>query len=394
MDNNTNEILKNERYTINCTLEEGKHLFKLTIRNFVISTIIVSLLFLISSAVLFYYYYETYSTYLFIVTVFFVIIQAYRYADTRKRWKESFSEPDIENVYEFTDEKIICLQYKDGALLNKYSVPYSKITMLSENSGYLTFQFEGKTFCLKKSDIEPSSVLYTHIRDVKQRLKKRNRYIFIGIAIAILTALTSTIANYVANFSQQELMITTYWVNFLFIIIPLISIIYSVILAKKKYPYVINLVIGIIVSGILIVCGCEQFNYMNYFGNSINVVAAAEEKLGIQIPESQNSYFYRNDGYYDDNKEIIYDSWLYYYDEIHSFKDQPVWLYDNPDEFIDMIPNPSNHIWDDCWILYNVDTGEINKVPTESGEHRMVFLSYYSNDTAGVIEIVEYILTL
>lgn len=389
-----NELPENERYSFSFAPEENKKRFKLAMKGFVRNTVILTVLLLIISVILNYNYYE-YSSFIFVFAVIYGMLQFYRYIETRKKWRISAEKSaGDEDIYEIKEDKIIYLNIKGGELITKHTIPYDEINFVDEDENYIIFQYANVIFTMRKAEIHADSSLYRHIEDIKSRLKKQSKYMLGGGIIAVAVLCAVSVAVTVVYAAEKHFMHPAYWCYLPFIVAPIVSLIYAFILKKKNYQYALNLITGIVISIVILACGSMQLKYINYFGDSMNIVTAAEEKLGIIIPETEYGYFY-TDTYSDDERiEIIYDTSFYYYSDISDLIDDSVWLDEMPDKFIEMIPFPENYIIDDNCILYNVDTGEINKVPTESGEHRLVFLSYYNDGEGGYIEIYEYILSL
>lgn len=401
MDNNLNEIYENERYTVTLSPEEHKEIFKITTKSYIISTILLTSILLIVSVYMFLNYEETYGTYAFLLSIVFALIRFYRFAVSKRNMKENMSNGPDDDVYEILDDKIIYSNIKDGELITKFHIPYDKIVSVTENENYLLLQFDNKIFSLRKADIAENSMLTARIDDVNKRLKKQRKYALGELLISIAIMFSVSAAAVAASFAENHLMTPSYWVYLPFLIFPAISFVYAHILKKKKYHYFWSISTGIIIAIVLIVCGCRQIGYCDYFGYSSNVVSAAGEKLGIDIPPLATACSFYNDNYSEDeNIEIIYETYFhYYYDvisntDIETCTENPVWLDELPDEFIDVIPDYDLYMSNNNFILYNVDTGEINKAPTEQGEHRLVFMTFYDFEYGCSISIIEYNLTL
>ena len=185
-----------------------------------------------------------------------------------------------------------------------------------------------------------------------------------------------------------------YWIFFLYILIPLGSIVYGILLKRKGYGGKKNVIIGGLMTPILCLFGLVLGAIALTYSHSDELFIKAEETIGIDIPEYRSIQL--EDEAYDDetgNKRTKARCYVYFDDDkVEAFEREMAaddrWITALPTYLVGIVADEytSDH---EYVLLCNADTKEINQLPKESGEYRFIGLLYDAEDNR--LEIIEYV---
>ena len=185
------------------------------------------------------------------------------------------------------------------------------------------------------------------------------------------------------------------WVFFLFLPIPIASIVSGFYLKKKGYKYKKNIIVGFIMAALLCIYGSFSFIFANFYSHTDEPIVKAEQTLGIDIP--QHSRINTQD--WTTSTQSIPRGYIYSTSDIY-FNDTAVeqfekdisndtrWLSDIPNDIVGITSYFCDIQASDYYIIYNKDTGEFNKLPSEGGTY--VFINVLYNAKSNTMKIVEY----
>ena len=185
--------------------------------------------------------------------------------------------------------------------------------------------------------------------------------------------------------------------------VPVASIVVGILLKRKSGEGTKNIVIGIIAASFIGLMLGSSFGEININMDMYDededefvseFVASVEAKLQLDIPEYDYSYGYSNT--VEDNEDYIISYDLEYYDS--TSYEQVIQLCKGkyftdqlPNTYIGMLPRAERSIDFDYCMIYNVTTGEYNKLPTASGTYRMICVTFYDwGDETGYLTVTEY----
>ena len=189
-----------------------------------------------------------------------------------------------------------------------------------------------------------------------------------------------------------------YWIFFLYVLIPLGSIVYGMLLKRKGYGGKKNVIIGGLMAGMLSVFGLLFGAISLTYSHSDELLIKAEETIGIDIPVYR--LIQSEDEVYDDgagNKKTKARCYVYFDDDkVETFEREMAaddkWMTTLPTYFVGIVADDygSEH---EYFLICNVDTKEINRLPKESGEYYFICLLYdVENNQLEIIEyVVEYV---
>ncbi len=182
--------------------------------------------------------------------------------------------------------------------------------------------------------------------------------------------------------------------------VPVASIVVGILLKRKSGEGTKNIVIGIIAASFIGLMLGSSFGEIDINmgiedeDESVSeFVASVEAKLQLDIPEYDYSYGYSNTSEDNEDYIIFYD--LEYYDS--ASYEQVIQLCRGkyftdrlPNTYIGMLPRAERSIDFDYCMIYNVTTGEYNKLPTASGTYRMICVTFYDwGDGTGYLTVTE-----
>lgn len=195
------------------------------------------------------------------------------------------------------------------------------------------------------------------------------------IVISLLGGLT------VFNISKYS------YIHFLFIPIPLISLILGIVYRKEVDTSIRNIIMGIIIILLLTLMG---FNSTEYKFEDYSKFLEYKDELNIELPDKGDLMIFGNDNMKylytkfnkEDNEKL--------YNEIKSSGD----FMDSEDLkssltiFINPIFTSNNK--NNYFMIYNKTTNEYNKLPSESGEYLIYSVIYSYEDRTLELDIYTY----
>lgn len=217
------------------------------------------------------------------------------------------------------------------------------------------------------------------------------KYVRIGMTILFIVTIlsffiASEIDDYIFKINELPgpLSVTTSWVMFLFLPIPILSIILGIKYKNVGYKGCTkNIVAGCVVAFILIMCGVFVFDdtheveYANIY-NFRNIIS-------LDIPENGWAFSYKNWESYNENIDN-YDFYeFYFHKEDASFFENQIknnnnWvnkenMNTSIKEFIPALITSNYYA-----ALYNVNLSEYNIIPNTDGKHEIYFMIYTPHD--------------
>jgi TRAP-type C4-dicarboxylate transport system permease small subunit len=185
------------------------------------------------------------------------------------------------------------------------------------------------------------------------------------------------------------------WVFFLFLPIPLASIVFGFYLKKKGVKYKKNVIVGFIMAAFLCIYGSFTFIFDDMYSHSDEPILNAEQTLNIDIPahirinthdwtqgtqSSPRGYiYYTSDIYFDDASVAEFEEAL---------ESDTKWMSYIPNDMVGI----TSYLYDmessDYYLIYNKTTKEFNSLPSESGTYDFINILY--NAKSNTMILIEY----
>ena len=166
-------------------------------------------------------------------------------------------------------------------------------------------------------------------------------------------------------------------------------------LKKKGYKYKKNVIVGFIMAALLCIYGSFTFIFANVYSHGNEPIVNAEQMLSIDIPEHSriNTQDWTK-GTQSVPRGYIYSTSDIYFDDaaVEQFEknisNDVKWISDIPNDMVGITSYFCDIQTSDYYIIYNKDTKEFNKLPSESGTY--VFINILYNAESNTMNLVEY----
>ena len=281
---------------------------------------------------------------------------------------------------------------------SKYS--FADIEQIQQFDKWLFLQFGGQAFILRKKDLKETSALFSYMYKnpskieesfVHSRWKTLSDILFVASLLSIFGAL----ALVGAVSERNNLFIENMWLFFLFLPIPIASVILGLVLKKKNYKYKKNVIVGIIMAILLGIYGSFSFVFGEVYEHGEEPIIKIEQTIGIDIPihKQINTQDWTigtqsvSRGYIRSTSDIYFDQ-----SAVEEFEKQIAtddrWLSTLPNDLIGISSPFSDSDMYDYYLIYNMDTSEYNTLPQNNGTFRFINILYITETKQ--MRIIEY----
>ena len=198
-------------------------------------------------------------------------------------------------------------------------------------------------------------------------------------------------------------MLERMWMFFLFLPIPLSSLVLGIICKLRGYKTVKNIVIGIIFSLLLFGFGSFSFLFRDMYSRDFTYVTQIEKKISFDLPNTGKIATMELTGWRDGEENTVFPTFTHQSDitftseeEIsefnHRIKNSEHWLSWVNTPLRGLLPSghssPQSLNQYDYFMIYNVDLGSYNTLPKASGAYEFIFLAY--NMQGGTMVVIDY----
>lgn len=320
----------------------------------------------------------------------------------RSAWKKG-EKKILENkyLYEVFDGYFTLNIYQNDDMTKKFKVYFGSVEKIQSFGNYFMLQIEGQGYIIKKDALLPDSVffaMYNSLANKPERKTPTESLKIISTVLFVLSVLSVWMSTLVLSFLSDTGYPTiegNMWIFFLFLPIPISSIIFGFCLKKKGYKYKKNIIVGVIVSVILCFWGSFTFVYGDIYSHDDEPIANAEKLLGIDIPEHLriDTLTFSDKIDSEDRVNVYSDSNIYFdSDAVEEFEknldSDTKWISDLPNDMVGITSNYFGSSQNEYYIIYNKDTGEINKLPSINGTYD--FISVLYNTESNIMYLTEY----
>lgn len=402
MDNDDNFYTVNqgiEQYIMSVSKDDYMNIYKLSTRQRSQSIFVCALIFVVS-ALIFIPFNSRSSLVLLLTGSFYILLMLIGSHSIKKNWaKKSLLIENKQFLVDVFDERLSLSIIENNELVSKASINYDSIITINENNEFFVFSDDMQVYFIRKSIIAHDSILFDKFKNAAEKYAKNKKF---NASTTFLLVLTFVLYAFVGICKDSIALYLGNPCCLLYLAVLPFSvgmIINSLIRKKRDLKWIPTLIAGIFVSFLCVISSLEQIGYNKYYNSGYNIIAETEKHIGIEIPVPEYIDFYKYSYTENNNIEIINEVCMEFGDQeyvqtdinyVEKIISNDVWMKGLPDEYLDIIPDPDYFSESEYSILYNVDTKEINTVPTESGTHRLVIIAYYY----GILDIVEYSITL
>ena len=207
----------------------------------------------------------------------------------RKAWKNSENKIlQCTYSYEIFDEYFMLNISRNDEITRTQKIYFDDIEKIQTFGNYLILQITGQIYIIKKDALISESEFISfckntpnkvEMRKPKDKLKTISLLLFVLSICTIWGALIGVATLNGINQAMTENM----WVFFVFLPIPIASIVFGFYLKKKGYKYKKNVIVGIIMATLLFIYGSFTFIFSNLYSHSDEPILNAEQVLNIDI---------------------------------------------------------------------------------------------------------------
>ena len=302
--------------------------------------------------------------------------------------------------YEIFDDYFILNISKNEEITRTLKIYFDDIEKIQSFGNYLVLQIVGQSYVIKKDALIPESAFITFCNSTPNKVeakKPKDKFKTISILLFVLSICTiwGALICVAILTGINQAMAENMWVFFLFLPVPIASIVFGYYLKKKGYKYKKNVIVGIIMAALLCIYGSFTFIFSDIYSHSDEPILNTEQMLNIDIPKHSriNTQDWTK-GTQSVPRGYIYSTSDIYFDDtaVEQFEknipNDTKWISDIPNNMIGITSYFCDVQTSDYYIIYNKDTGTFNKLPSESGTY--VFINILYNVEDNTMKIVEY----
>lgn len=299
--------------------------------------------------------------------------------------------------YRLFDDCMTADVFRNNEKAVQYRFGYTDLEKVFHQGKWLVIQVSGQIFYLRKKDLQENSLLNAFVyklivkSEKKQKLPAKYKVVSIALFVASLLSIIAGIATAGMLSTFPESM----WVFFLFVPIPVASVIFGLLISKKGYKCVKNIVVGIIMTIMLCIYGSFSFAFGDIYDHSDAFVVEVEQTLKVDIPAPQtiNTMDWTKGSQSVPRGYMYYTSNVYFDDNaVSDFENQLAtderWLSVLPNNLVGISSPADDYDSYDYILIYNTYTHQFNELPGRSGTYRFVSVAYNLEDNS--MKIAEY----
>ena len=323
------------------------------------------------------------------------------YFDHRKAWK--INERRILQStysYEIFEGYFVLNISQNEEITRTLKIYFDDVEKIQSLGKYLMLRVSGQGYIIKKDALPPDSSFFKLVnRKSNKGEEKRLPIIFRILSILLFVLSICTIIGALISVAVvsgiKHSTFEDMWLFFLFLPIPIASIIFGFCLKKKGYKCTKNVIVGFIMASFLCIYGSFSFIFAGIYSHSDEPIIKAEQMLSIDIPEHSriNTQDWTK-GSQSVSRGYIYSTSDIFFDDatVEEFEkglsSDPKWITSVPSDMIGITSTFYDYQSGNYCIIYNKDTGEFNKLPSESGTYTFINILY--NTEHNTMKLVEY----
>lgn len=333
---------------------------------------------------------------------FFFLIAAFsglKIIRTFKKTMKNDTERITQTTYEYKifEEYLELNIFSNNERIRQSKCYYKEIERVLQFGKWLTFQYGGQYFILRKADLREDSPLCAVANKKQEQEEEDHRpksMKIVSILLFVLSFLAVMAAFILVPLSSLG-MGGKVWVVFLPAVIPLASIIFAIVTKAKGYRNKKNAVVGCIVLPIICLLVLFAFLFASLEDHSDALIVRVEQVMEIDLPEHKSI----STQDWTKGTQNVPRGYIYYTSDVnYAQKDvsdferglpwNDKWLSSVPSDLIGITNSVYEVTLYEYVLIYNVDTGEFNTIPQNGGPYRFINLLYNTNDNR--MMIVEY----
>lgn len=301
------------------------------------------------------------------------------------------------NVY----EDYFCVDiYRENEDICSTKFALSDIEKIRQLDKWVLVQICGQIYILKISDLKHDSVFlpaYHQNTSATKATSDNKGWHMLSVVLFVSSILSIMgVLCLIAIISEINMMfVENMWICFVFVPIPVASIIFYFFARHRGYKFKKNIIAGLIMTVLLCVYGSFSFIFADMFDHSDAPVVMVEQMTGIDIPEYK---IINTQRYADKEHSAIWrspcsESNVYFTaSSVKDFEKELAtddrWMTSIPTNLAGIIPREYSYDIYDYTLVYNIDTSKYNSLPGTDGRYHYISVFYNIDDNEMVI--IEY----
>ena len=302
--------------------------------------------------------------------------------------------------YEIFDGYFILNISQKEEVTKTLKIYFDDIEKIHSFGNYLVLQIAAQSYIIKKDALIPKSTFITFCNNTPNKVeakKPKDKLKIISILLFVLSICTiwGALIGVAILSGINQAMTENMWIFFLFLPVPIASIVFGFYLKKKGYKYKKNVIVGIIMAALLCIYGSFTFIFSDIYSHGDEPIVNTEQMLNIDIPtHSRINTQDWTKGTQSVPRGYIYSTSDIYFDDTavgefeKNISNDAKWISDIPNDMVGITSYFCDIQTSDYYIIYNKDTGEFNKLPSSSGTY--VFINVLYNAESNTMKLVEY----
>lgn len=311
-------------------------------------------------------------------------------------------------AYDVFDDHLFIRISDDKETTKILKVYFKDIEAIVDNKQHYIMQIAGQLYIIRKADLCEGSFFHTYSKTVRQKPERAKapqgwRALSIALFVLSIASIWGALMAVAVSVGVNHLaMPENMWIFFLFTPIPIASIVLGFALKRKGFKYKKNIVVGIIMTGLLCIYGSFSFLFADVYSHDDGPILQIEQTIGTDIPPhkqittqdwtqgtqsgGRGNIITVSEVYFDRENARDFESRLQFDNR---------WMTTLPNDLIGLTQGFFDPPSQGYMSVYNLTTGELNRVPAESGTYRLINVYYYSDPSymTNYMRIVEYELT-
>jgi len=337
----------------------------------------------------------------FLIGVFVLALAVYlSFAQNRKRELQKYD--NMKNVmtlkYKVFPDRLESAVLKNDEVIRTDVIRKDEIDSFVEKGDFCAFIHGNHVFSVNKKIAGKDSYLYSFIyKDPTLKVVRKTKKTFLSV-LTIILSIASVFAVMIIDAMRSDyfdqLTLENLWISFLFLPIPVFSILYGIYQQKKGYRNIRNIVVGVCIFLILSAMGASSFLSSSEYYSDFSLLLNWEERLDIDFPDRGEILTAYPDHLLDSGIEGYNEKTtvrLEKKDRVE-FSDKVAgderWITEYHENLLPCFLNGDYDYNFDYHMLVNLTTKEINKLPEKSGMYRFAYVKYMDAD--GILEIEDY----
>lgn len=292
---------------------------------------------------------------------------------------------------------------KNEELRAYYKIYFEDIEKIEDSAHFFSLVANGIRFDIPKRLLPENSFCSFLAKSCPAKVKtvkKADAWAIASVALFIASLFSIPLAVLLVNKKGASDMLgflANAWLFFVPLPIPIASIIFGIVLKKKKYyTYKKNIVIGCIMVALLCLYGCVFFGFSSIVNANTAPVSALEEYLDTDIPQHQQIV---TRDWTDTQQNVKENCVVSYYSTVYFDKttaenlaktlaDDDRWLAERPTGLHEIYNPLFQGDGYDYYMIYNITEDTFNALPEQSGEQK--FINALFSKKSKTLMIVEY----